>query len=184
MKLHTQIVKNSISILFCSSGSHIIWSWQFAFHQYRCILRNNASVSRSYEKIIKHMTWMILSLAPVHFVAVLSSACTLLPAPQHGYFIIFVGVNMSCYSWFMFTGQIISFVLIQNLACYSGDPKHVYYNENVDYFHNPYWGANKELRGFARTATISLIWFVVLLVSKQLSRGNGQLMIKCQNWTI
>ena len=28
-------------------------------------------------------------------------------------------VNISCYSWFMFRGQIISFVLIQNLACYS-----------------------------------------------------------------
>ena len=33
-------------------------------------------------------------------------------------------------------------------------PKHVYYNENMDYFHYPYLGANKELRGFARTATI------------------------------
>ena len=51
----------------------------------------------------------------------------------------------------MFRGQIISFVLIQNLACYFGDPKHVYYNENMYYFHNPYWGANKDLECFART---------------------------------
>ena len=54
-------------------------------------------------------------------------------------------VNMSCYSWFMFRGNVISFVLIQNLACYTGDPKHVYYNENRDYFHNSYWGTNKVL---------------------------------------
>ena len=62
-------------------------------------------------------------------------------------------VNISYYSWFMFRGQIISFTLIQNLACYSGDPKHVCYNENMDYFHDPYRGANKVLQGFARTAT-------------------------------
>ena len=50
--------------------------------------------------------------------------------------------------------QIISFVLIHTVSCYSGDPKHVYYNENMVYFHNPYWGANKELQGIARAATI------------------------------
>ena len=66
-------------------------------------------------------------------------------------------VNMSCYSWFMFRGKIISFVLIQNLTCYSGDPKHVYYNENMDYFHN------KELHDFPITARIwymcrTIIW--------------------------
>ena len=53
----------------------------------------------------------------------------------------------------MFRGQIISCVLIQNLVCYSGDPKHVYYCENKIHFHNPYRGANKELQGFARAAT-------------------------------
>ena len=30
-------------------------------------------------------------------------------------------VNMSCYFWFMFRGQIISLVLIKNLTCYSGE---------------------------------------------------------------
>ena len=88
----------------------------------------------------------------VIFVAVLSNPCMFVQASQWVY--VFVGLNMSCFSWFMFRGQIISFVLIQNLACYSGDPKHVYYNENMNYFHYPYWGAIKELQGFARTATI------------------------------
>ena len=35
------------------------------------------------------------------------------------------------------------------------DTQHVYYSENVDNFHYPYWGASKELRGFATRATTS-----------------------------
>ena len=34
----------------------------------------------------------------IHIVAVLSNPRMLLQAPQHGYVIIFVRVNMSCYS--------------------------------------------------------------------------------------
>ena len=60
---------------------------------------------------------------------------------------------MSCYSWFMFRGQIISFVLIQD-------------EKKWNWKHGllPYWVANKDLQGFARTATLYVTW------SREMSR--------------